>query len=354
MNHFTFAFYRNLIAAVVFAPFAILFERKIRPKMSINIFLRIMLLALLEPVVDQNVYYAGMRYTTATFATAMCNLVPAITFLLAWILRLEEVKVKQLHSQGKIAGTALTIGGAMIMTLVKGHIFELPWTKHTTTPPPPHHQNHPVAAATTTTTTQQYHDHLKGAAMIAAGMFCWSCFFILQAITLKSYPACISLTALICMTGALLNLVLTLVVEHGNYSIWSLRWDTTLLAYFYNGIVCSGVVYYVSGMIMAKKGPFFVTTFNPLGMIIVASVGAILFGEQLDLGKVLGATVIIVGLYLVVWGKSKDTTTSGQSKEEDINKEFTSTKSSNNIANNKPRLDAHDDDGDRDQAVQCV
>ncbi|KAI7981002.1 Kinesin-like protein KIN-4A [Camellia lanceoleosa] len=40
----------------------------------------------LEPVIDQNLFYTGMKYTTATFATAMCNIVPAMFFLMAWIL----------------------------------------------------------------------------------------------------------------------------------------------------------------------------------------------------------------------------------------------------------------------------
>ncbi|CAL5378363.1 unnamed protein product [Camellia sinensis] len=41
------------------------------------------------PVIDQNLFYTGMKYTTATFATAMCNIVPAMFLLMAWILRLK-------------------------------------------------------------------------------------------------------------------------------------------------------------------------------------------------------------------------------------------------------------------------
>lgn len=40
-----------------------------------------------RPVIDQNLYYVGMKYTTATFTAAMCNILPAITFLLAWAMR---------------------------------------------------------------------------------------------------------------------------------------------------------------------------------------------------------------------------------------------------------------------------
>ncbi|KAF5941376.1 hypothetical protein HYC85_022543 [Camellia sinensis] len=66
--------------------------RKVRPRMTTSVFLKIM------PVIDQNLFYTGMKYTTATFATAMCNIVPAMFFLMAWILRekdLDEVLQSQ-------------------------------------------------------------------------------------------------------------------------------------------------------------------------------------------------------------------------------------------------------------------
>nr|GMD50829.1 WAT1-related protein At2g39510-like [Ipomoea batatas] len=277
MSHYTFAAYRNLIAALVIAPFAIFFERKVRPKMTISIFLKIMVLALLEPVIDQNLYFAGMNYTTATFTTALCNVLPAIAFILAWILRLEKVEVRKLHSQAKILGTVVTLGGAMIMTLVRGPNIGLPWTKHTQ-----HLQ--------TATALHSQQDLVKGAAMIMAGCSCWAIFYILQAITLKSYPAGLSLTTLICTVGSLQASVVTLVAERKNPA----------------GVICSGIAYYLSGVIMKEKGPVFVTSFSPLSMIVVAIMGSFILGEQVDFGKVLGAGVIVVGLYMVIWGKKQD------------------------------------------------
>nr|GMD26043.1 WAT1-related protein At2g39510-like [Ipomoea batatas] len=57
---------------------------------------------------------------------------------------------------------------------------------------------------------------------------------------------------------------------------------------------------------MKEKGPVFVTAFNPLSMIIVAIMGSFMLSEQLDLGKALGAGVIVIGLYMVLWGKKQD------------------------------------------------
>lgn len=40
-----------------------------------------------RPVLDQNLYYNGMKYATATFSAAMLNALPALTFVMAWIFR---------------------------------------------------------------------------------------------------------------------------------------------------------------------------------------------------------------------------------------------------------------------------
>ncbi|KAL4575116.1 hypothetical protein LXL04_021957 [Taraxacum kok-saghyz] len=299
LNPYTFSVYRNIAAAVAFGPFALYFERKIRTRMTFSVFWKISLLALLEPVMDQILYYTGMKYTTATFAIAMCNVLPALTFVMAWIFRLEKVNVKKLHSQGKILGTLITVGGAMVMTLVNGPPVPLPWTKGTEV----HH-----ALASTAIVSQD--QHIKGAIMITAGCFLWATFYILQAMTLKEYPAQLSLTTLICMMGALQGTVVTLVIENGKSGIWSMHKRTEILATLYSGIVRSGASYYVSGLVMKEKGPFFVTAFNPLGMVIVAVVSSFALAERLLLGRVVGAFIIVLGLYLIIWGKSKDSSLS--------------------------------------------
>lgn len=76
------------------------------------------------------------------------------------------VNIRKLHSQAKILGTIVTVGGAMLMTLVNGPMLTLPWTRSTS-----HHQY-------TGSTASQ--DPIKGALMITAGCFCWASFMILQ------------------------------------------------------------------------------------------------------------------------------------------------------------------------------
>ncbi|KAI3822641.1 hypothetical protein L1987_10236 [Smallanthus sonchifolius] len=293
ISNYVFVVYRHAVATILMAPFAIIFDRKIRPKMTRSVFIKIMFLALLEPVIDQNLFFMGMKATTATFTAAMCNILPAITFVMACILRLEKLNLKDMRSQAKVIGTVTTIAGAMVMTLIKGPIIELFWTKGRT--------YHEVASQGV-----DLHHSLKGAIMIAIGCFSWSGFMVLQAITLKSYPAELSLTAWICVMGMVEGAIVALIMERGNTAVWAIKWDTSLVAVLYTGIVCSALAYYIQGLIMKTRGPVFVTAFSPLSMVIVAVMGSIILAEQMYTGRVIGAIVIVAGLYLVVWGKGKD------------------------------------------------
>ncbi|KAK9291139.1 hypothetical protein L1049_009327 [Liquidambar formosana] len=273
--------------------------------MTSSIFVKLVLLGLLEPVIDQNFYYMGMKYTTATFAAAMCNILPAITFVMACILRLEKVKVKSLRTQAKVIGTVATVAGAMLMTLVKGPVIELITTKG--------RSNHELQKDGT-----DLQNVIKGSLMITVGCFSWACFMILQAITLKTYPAELSLTAWICLLGTAEGTIVALVMERGKKTVWSINWDEKFLAALYSGIFCSGLAYYIQGVIMKDRGPVFVTAFNPLSMIFVAIMGSFILAEQMYIGRVIGAIVIVAGLYLVVWGKSKDYKSASPSIDEEI------------------------------------
>ncbi|XP_028118499.1 WAT1-related protein At4g08290-like isoform X2 [Camellia sinensis] len=252
MSRYVLIVYRNAFAAITLAPFAFFFERKIRPKMTISIFWKIMVLAILE---------------------------------------LERVKIKEVRSQAKVIGTIVTFGGALAMTLYKGPIINLFWF--------------PKTCHIVLSNDDSDKHWLSGTLCLLVGCVAWSCFFILQSITVKKYPAELSLAFWICLMGAVLSAALTLVAER-HPGVWAIGWDSRLLAPIYSGVISSGITYYVQGLVMKTRGPVFVTVFNPLCMIIVAVLGSIILAEKLHLGSIIGAIIITVGLYAVVWGKSKD------------------------------------------------
>ncbi|OVA11791.1 Drug/metabolite transporter [Macleaya cordata] len=295
MSHYVLVVYRHAFATCAIAPFALILERKVRPKITFSIFMQIFVLGLLGPVIDQNFYYAGLKYTSPTFSCAMSNILPAMTFVMAVICRMEKVDMKKLRCQAKVVGTIVTVAGAMLMTLYKGPILEMVWSKHI----------HPRKSYITDTTGTTDKDWLKGSILLILATFAWAAFFVLQAITLKRYSAQLSLTALICFVGTLQSIAVTFVMEHSP-SAWKIGWDMNLLAAAYAGIVTSSIAYYVQGLVMQKRGPVFASAFSPLMMIIVAVMGSFILAENIFLGSVLGGILIVAGLYSVLWGKYKE------------------------------------------------
>ncbi|KAK2388168.1 nodulin MtN21 /EamA transporter family protein [Trifolium repens] len=294
MSHWILSVYRHVVAAIIITPFALVLERKIRPKMTLPIFLRIVALGFLEPVLDQNLYNMGMKMTSTTFASATVNVLPAITFIMALTFRLESVNWKKFHSVAKVIGTVITVSGAMVMTLYKGPAFQIIKGGGAI--------DHHGGAANDEPSDQNW---VMGTVMLISSCCSWAGFFILQSFTLKKYPAELSLTAWICLMGIIEGSIASLIFER-DMSVWIIGWDSRLLACVYSGVICSGMAYYVQGVVTRERGPVFVTSFSPLCMIITAALGSLVLAEQVHLGSILGAIVIVTGLYTVVWGKSKD------------------------------------------------
>lgn len=305
MSHYVLVVYRHAIATAVIAPFAIFLERKKQPKITLPIFIQLFVLGLLGPVIDQNFYYAGLKYTSPTFSCAMSNMLPAMTFIMAVIFRMEKIHVKKVWCQAKMVGTLVTVAGAMLMTLYKGPIVEMVWSKHI----------HPKKSYVTDTTGTTDKDWFKGSILLIFATLAWASLFVLQNKTLKHYKNHqLSLTTLVCFMGTLQAIAVTFVMEH-KMSVWRIGWDMNLLAAAYAGIVTSSISYYVQGLVMKKRGPVFATAFSPLMMIIVAILGSFILAEKIFLGGVLGSVIIVVGLYSVLWGKHKENI---ESKAEEI------------------------------------
>ena len=55
-----------------------------------------------------------------------------------------------------------------------------------------------------------------------------------QAVTLRTYPAELSLTAWICLMGTIEGTVVALVMEKGNPGAWAIGWDDKLLTATYS------------------------------------------------------------------------------------------------------------------------
>lgn len=84
--------------------------------------------------------------------------------------RMEKINMKVVRCQAKVIGTIVTVSGAMLMTLYKGPIMEMVWSKHI----------HPRSSFVTDTTGAADKDWVKGSIFLIIATFAWASFFILQ------------------------------------------------------------------------------------------------------------------------------------------------------------------------------
>ncbi|CAK9325698.1 unnamed protein product [Citrullus colocynthis] len=292
MSHYVLVVYRHAFATASIAPFVLFFERRGQPRITLKVFIQIFVLALLGPVIDQNFYYAGLKYTSPTFSCAMSNMLPAMTFVMAVIFRMEKLEMKKLRCQAKVLGTLVSVAGAMLMTLYKGPLLQMAWSNN--------------SHITNSNESSNNKDWFKGSIFLIIATLAWASLFVLQNEALKTYKNHqLTLTTLVCFLGTLQAIAVTLVAEH-KASVWTIGWDMNLLAAAYAGIVTSSISYYVQGLVMKKRGPVFTTAFSPLIMILVAIMGSLILAEKIFLGGIIGSILIVFGLYSVLWGKHKE------------------------------------------------
>ncbi|XP_020589881.1 WAT1-related protein At4g08290-like [Phalaenopsis equestris] len=299
MNQSVMFAYRSLVATTFIAPFALWFERNGRPKITLIIFVKVMALGILQPVLDQNCYLLGAKLTSAGFASALENINPAITFVICLLLRMEKLNIRRKQGVAKVIGAILGVIGAIVMILYKGPIVEFFWSQG--------RENH-SEVATANDEAGNSTTWIKGILIIFISCLSWSSFIILQANTLKSYPAKLSLTAMVCSFGAVINGVIALVVTHGSFRPWILGWDLRLFAVIYSGLVGNAFWYFMLGVVTKEKGPVFASAFNPLTMIMTNVLSSTFLAEKIVLGTIIGASILVAGMYFILWGKSKDFT----------------------------------------------
>lgn len=87
---------------------------------------------------------------------------------------------------------------------------------------------------------------------------------------------------------------------------WKVTSYLQLGSLLYAGIVGSGISIFAQSWIIQKRGPVFSAMFNPLNTVIVTFFASIFLQEQIYVGSVIGAAAIVIGLYVVLWGKAKD------------------------------------------------
>ncbi|KAL2478925.1 nodulin MtN21 /EamA-like transporter family protein [Forsythia ovata] len=149
---------------------------------------------------------------------------------------------------------------------------------------------------------------------------------IASAPILKKYPAKLSLTSFTCFFGLIQFLFIAAFVER-DPKHWRIQSGEEIFTILYAGVISSGIVIALQTWCIQKGGPVFVASFQPVQTVLVASMAFVILGDQLYSGGVIGAALIMVGLYLVLWGKTEERRNQNQDKEETLTKHLLEGKS---------------------------
>ncbi|KAI5660239.1 hypothetical protein M9H77_29032 [Catharanthus roseus] len=302
--------YRNIIALILLGPFAYFVEKKERPPLTFSLLVQFFLLALIGITANQGFYILGLFYASPTFASAMQNSVPAITFIMASTLGIEKVNIARRDGLAKVLGTLASVGGATIITLYKG-------------PPLLHQQSNPPSSSSSgqdlVLSATKSQNWTWGCICLLGHCLSWAGWMVLQAPVVKKYPAKLSLTSFTCFFGLIQFLIIAAFAER-DLKNWKIQSGEEVFTILYAGIVSSGIVISLQTWCIQKGGPVFVAIFQPVQTVLVAVMAFVILGDQLYTGGMIGAALIVVGLYMVLWGKTEEMK---QEKQDDNNQTLT-------------------------------
>ncbi|KAH9757561.1 WAT1-related protein [Citrus sinensis] len=296
MNPFVFVVYRQAFASLALSPFAFFLESQNASPLSYSSVCKIFLVSLFGLTLTLNLYYVAINYTTATFAAATTNTIPAITFVLAGLLRIESISIKYLHGIAKVLGSVVSVSGALVFAFVKGPPLRfLNW----------YPEIQKQVSESSPTNDCPIGRWIKGALIMISANTAWSLWLVLQGSIIKQYPAKVRLTTLQCFFSCIQSAFWAVAAER-NPSAWKLGWDIHLVSVVYCGLVINGITYWIQVWAIEKKGPVFIAIFTPFALIITAIFSAFLWKETLHWGSVGGAVLLVGGLYSVLWGKNRE------------------------------------------------
>ncbi|KAL2545265.1 WAT1-related protein [Forsythia ovata] len=280
---------------LVLSPVSILFERSQWPNhISYRLWIQLLLLSFGGVTVFQSLFMRGVSLTSPAMATAMPNLAPGLIFFIAWGFRLEKVELGCRYSRAKIMGTLLCVIGAVLMSLMQSSIQVHPAKEGQV--------SLPSLSADGTFDNQM----IVGCLYLMAAVFVMSSQVVLQATTLRDFPAPVSLCAITSLIGVVMTGSIQLIEDDGWKTGWPLLSIRELIAYSILAGSVSGLCVSFNAWAMKKRGPVMVSIFNPLGTVITVVLSYITLGDSISVESLAGMCLMFIGLYLVLWAKGKE------------------------------------------------
>ncbi|KAE9606673.1 putative EamA domain-containing protein [Lupinus albus] len=283
ISKFVLPVYRNITALALLGPIAYFSDKKDRPSLTSYYVIQFFLLGLVGITLKEGFYLVGLENTSPTFASAMQN-----------SCRYESVYLNRIDGVAKVLGVIATVGGATVITLYKGPTIYTPnLSLH-------EKQFLPVLGDAAEKNWN------LGCISLFGHCLSWSGWIVMQAFVLKKYPASLTVTAFTCFFGVVQFMTIAAFFVKDSKA-WLINSTSEIYSILYSGVVISAVAAAIQIWTISKGGPVFASIYLPLQTLIVALMAPVLLGEEFFLGGVIGAFLIIFGLYLVVWGKSEET-----------------------------------------------
>ncbi|KAJ0798537.1 putative EamA domain-containing protein [Helianthus annuus] len=196
---------------------------------------------------------------------------------------MEKIDIKSSSTIAKLLGTILEISGAMVFIFYDGPLI-LRMTSNLNS------HNRLLLSQET--------KWVFGGLIITAGAIFGCIWAVLQTKASREYMDQQTIVFFYCLFGTIQCIAVSPFLEQ-NQNAW--------IDILYLKAVCSTVVHInVVIWCLRKKGPVFVVMFSPLSIVIAMIMGVTFLGDSLHLGSVIGAMVIIGGVYTVIWGQAKD------------------------------------------------
>ncbi|KAG4913860.1 hypothetical protein AAZX31_19G213800 [Glycine max] len=301
--------YRQLFATVSIAPFAYWLEWNTLPRITQRLMIQILFSSLTGVTGNQMLYFVGLKYSSATIACALTNLLPAFTFILAVLFRQENLGIKKRAGLAKVFGTILCVSGALLLSFYHGKTIGLGQSSI--------HWRY--AEKMEGTSSSGKGNMFLGPLVVILSTLVWAAWFIIQKDISKTFPAPYTSTGLMCFMASFQCVIIAVCVDH-RASAWSLHNAMRLSSALYAGIFCTGLAYCLMSWTIERKGPLYVSVFTPLQLVLTAILSWALLREKLYVGTAVGSLLIVLGLYSVLWGKSEEVN-KGDGIEEDAVKE---------------------------------
>ncbi|KAL1193374.1 WAT1-related protein [Cardamine amara subsp. amara] len=294
LNLYAFLGYSYPLASLLLIP-SLFFSNRSRslPPLSFSILCKIGLLGLVGSMYTIT-GYIGIKLSNPTLSSAISNITPALTYILAIIFRMEKVSFKERSSVAKVMGTILSLIGALVVVLYHGpRVF--------VASSPPYLNFRQLFLPLSSSNS----DWLIGGALLTIRDILVSVSFILQAQIMREYPAAFTISFLYTVYVSIVTLTIGLVVERNNPSVWIIRFDITLITILTMAIIIP-LYYVIHSWTVRHKGPVYLAIFKPPTILIAVVMSAIVLNDSLYLGCLIGGTLITLGFYSVMWGKANE------------------------------------------------